>query len=103
MRVYLSGPMSGLPDNNFPAFDAAAERLRTIGYSVVNPAELSRGMDHVILIHGREPACWHNYMAQAIVAMQTVDAIHYLPGWQNSYGARIEAIVAEKMQLKEIL
>jgi tRNA pseudouridine38-40 synthase len=27
MRIYLSGPMRGLPDYNFPAFDAAAQAI----------------------------------------------------------------------------
>ncbi|MWK56955.1 DUF4406 domain-containing protein, partial [Pseudomonas otitidis] len=27
-RIYLSGPMSGLPDENRPAFNAEATRLR---------------------------------------------------------------------------
>ena len=37
--VYLSGPMTGLPDLNFPAFHAAADKLRSQGVQVVNPAE----------------------------------------------------------------
>jgi len=27
-RIYLSGPMTGIADYNFPAFNAAAARLR---------------------------------------------------------------------------
>ena len=37
--IYVSGPMSGLPDLNFPAFHAAAAELRALGHTVVNPAE----------------------------------------------------------------
>ncbi|MGE5607641.1 MAG: DUF4406 domain-containing protein, partial [Bacillota bacterium] len=37
--LYLSGPMSGLPEHNIPAFNAAAARLRRLGFCVVNPAE----------------------------------------------------------------
>lgn len=40
-RIYDSGPMTGLPGLNFPAFDAAAKQLRAAGYDVVNPAELN--------------------------------------------------------------
>ncbi|MBT9158943.1 MAG: hypothetical protein DDT26_00192 [Dehalococcoidia bacterium] len=41
MRIYISGPMTGLHDLNFPAFRDAAAKLRAIGYEVVNPAELN--------------------------------------------------------------
>lgn len=40
-RIYISGPMSGMPEHNFPAFNAEAARLRALGYDVVNPAELN--------------------------------------------------------------
>jgi hypothetical protein len=38
-RLYLSGPMSNLPDLNFPAFHSMAARLRAAGHQVVNPAQ----------------------------------------------------------------
>ena len=40
-RLYLAGPMTGLPELNFPAFHAEAARLRALGYEVVNPAEIN--------------------------------------------------------------
>lgn len=40
-RVYISGPMSGLPDLNFPAFNAAAQQLRELGLDAVNPADIT--------------------------------------------------------------
>lgn len=39
MRLYLAGPMSGLPGFNFPAFHAAAKVLREAGYIIISPAE----------------------------------------------------------------
>ena len=38
-RVYIAGPMTGLPDFNYPAFNAAAAKLRALGLEVLNPAE----------------------------------------------------------------
>ena len=41
-KVYISSKMTGLPDFNFPAFDKKAEELRSMGFNVLNPAEIGR-------------------------------------------------------------
>lgn len=41
MRTYICGPMSGIEALNFPAFHAEARRLRALGHTVVNPAEIN--------------------------------------------------------------
>ncbi|SED31843.1 protein of unknown function [Pseudomonas frederiksbergensis] len=38
-RVYLTGPMTGFEDFNFPAFNKMAADLCACGYVVENPAE----------------------------------------------------------------
>ena len=40
-RLYVAGPMTGKPLLNFPAFNAEADRLRALGYDVVNTAEIN--------------------------------------------------------------
>jgi hypothetical protein len=30
-RIYIAGPMTGLPEFNYPAFNAEAQRLRGLG------------------------------------------------------------------------
>jgi hypothetical protein len=80
--LYLSGPMSGLPENNYPAFHEAAAKLRAAGYTVINPAELG-------LPPGLE---WIDYMRACYVAMMLgkAEALAMLPGWRNSEGATAE-------------
>ena len=41
MKVYISGPMAGIENHNFPQFNALATKLRALGVDVVNPAELN--------------------------------------------------------------
>ena len=40
--IYIAGPMRGIEDFNFPAFDRQEELLEKQGWRVINPAELDR-------------------------------------------------------------
>lgn len=84
-RIYLSGPMSNLPDFNYPTFNAEAARLRALGFHVENPAE------------NPEQPTWEAYMRQAMRQMLTCDTIALLPGWSNSRGATLERYVAQQV------
>lgn len=83
--LYLSGPMSGLPAFNHPAFKAAAAKLRAAGYQVVCPTE-----------NGLPPdAPWDQHMRADIAAMVAqCNAIALLPGWRESKGACLELDIA---------
>ena len=74
MRAYIAGPMSGLPDLNFPAFHEAAARLRAFGWDVVNPAEINPD-------HGMP---WAECMRRDIAQLVTCQGIVLLSGWENS-------------------
>ena len=79
-RLYLAGPMTGLPDFNYPAFHEAAARLRAAGFEVVNPAEDGLPVE----------APWTQHLKLAITKLMTCDAVAILPGWRNSAGAQLE-------------
>jgi hypothetical protein len=87
--IYIAGPMSGLPDLNFPAFHAEAARLRAQGWEVVNPAE----------INPDKHLSWRECMMTDIAALVFCDAVQLLPGWQNSRGATLEHHIAERLGL----
>lgn len=89
-RAYLSGPMSGLPEMNYPAFNAEAERLRALGFHVENPAE------------NPEQSSWEDYMKAAIIQMLSCEVVVMLPGWSESRGALIERELAMRLGLKVI-
>lgn len=95
--VYISGPMTGLADFNFPAFDAAALALRSQGYTVTNPAELSREVQRAC--GDRDPQR-EDFMRADIRALTRCDAIYLLQGWKKSEGARLEYEVANSIGLK---
>lgn len=91
MKIYISGPMSGHDDLNFPAFNEAAALLRSEGHEVVNPAEINSDLD----------ADWLECIICDIKWVATCEAIYMLPGWKESKGAMIERLVAAKLGLKE--
>ena len=84
VRLYLSGPMSGLPDSNYPAFCDMADKLRGAGYLVINPAE------------NQPPPCgtWAGYLKIGLAQLMWCDGVALLDGWQCSKGAKLEAAVA---------
>ena len=47
---YICGPMRGIPQFNFPAFDEAAELARAQGLIIINPAEITYNPCHTISI-----------------------------------------------------
>lgn len=90
MKVYISGPMTGIPDYNFPAFNTAAERWRAEGWEVVNPAEN---------FGGRVDLTRPEYMRLDIQHLLNVDALAVLAGWQRSKGASLEVAIAQELGL----
>ena len=83
-KVYISGPMSGHPELNFPAFHAKAAELRAQGRDVVNPAEIPQP----------DPTSWHECMKADLKQMMDCDTIHMLQGWRHSDGAKMELALA---------
>lgn len=113
MKVYLSGPMRGIKDFNFPAFDAAAAFLRSEGHEVFNPAEKDRD-------HDPKGVSWKSENGDIKAAEDTgvfdrrvairadldyiidhADAIALLPGWNESKGANAELWLARFLDLVE--
>lgn len=90
MKVYVSGPMTGWPDHNFPAFNAAADKLRAAGHDVENPADKG-------IIEGWS---WEDYLRYDLKILCDCDAICLLGEWWASRGARLEQDVAQQLKLK---
>lgn len=92
-KIYIAGPMSGLPELNFPAFHSEAAWLRGMGLEVVNPAEINADLD----------AKWEDCMRADIAQLVTCDGIHMLAGWQQSRGATLEHHIATSLGMKVTL
>lgn len=88
-RIYIAGPMSGLPGSNYDSFHDAAAKLRNAGYEVENPAETR-------LPAGTE---WALFMREGISSLMACDGLALLPGWWASRGAKIEYNLALNLGL----
>lgn len=101
MKAYLAGPMSGIPQFNFPQFCQAAADLRERGWDIVSPAELDDAEDKGAALLSATgdmrdaKKSWGDFLARDVklIADGGIEAIVFLPNWIQSRGARLEATV----------
>jgi hypothetical protein len=83
MKLYLAGPMTGVPEFNYPLFNEVAAKLRAQGHEVFNPAEEDPGLTYrECMTKDMEYLCKH------------ATCICLLPGWEYSPGAKAEHALA---------
>ena len=95
MRIYISGPITGIP-NYRKNFQEAAANLRWRGYdNLINPAEICEVLPP-------EFTTYEEYMNMAMELLQMADAVVLLPGWEKSTGCNRElgyAMATDKLIL----
>ena len=89
--VYLSGPMTGLPDYNRAAFNLRAEAFRAAGYTVNNPAEIS-------VAHGTSKS-YGFYFKRAMRMLLNSDVVYVFGDITESKGAIMELDVAKMAEM----
>ena len=89
MRLYVSGPMSGLAEFNYPAFREATAALREAGFDTTDPSEADVPPG----------APWAAFMRFDIKSVCDAQGVAVLPGWHNSRGAWLEVLVARELGL----
>lgn len=115
MKLYLAGPMRGIPHFNFPAFNAAAAVLRAEGHEVFNPAEKdcerhkhdisadnhSGSEQDLDKKFGYPPGGFLRMALGEDLAWICAEAegIVLLPGWESSKGACAEYYTAKALGL----
>lgn len=86
VRVYISGPMTGIKDFNTPRFNEVAEQLESLGYLTLNPAMIPIGLDY------------EHYMDIDMAILRAADCVVTLERWRGSKGARAELAMANALQ-----
>lgn len=88
--VYISGPMTGYPEFNYPAFNSAAKSIRDLGYEVLNPAEN---------FEGNRDRTREEYMRLDFRHVLKANRVVVLPGHEKSSGSIAEVLMAQQMGL----
>ena len=90
LRIYISGPMTGVDDYNYPQSFKWQVLLEDAGHTVENPAmhdiqRIKKGWRY-------KPEMREELIAEdcELIKSDKVDAIFLLKGYSNSYGARRE-------------
>lgn len=93
MRIYLSGPISGVKDYK-DAFDEVERRLsrKYQGATIYNPAKA-----HAEPLCGKREKTWQEWMQMwiALIVETRPDIGVMLPGWRESKGAVIERTILQ--------
>jgi len=92
-RVYISGPISGIPFNNVPAFVDAERHIRAAGCEPVNPLELAENKGEVE---------YAQLIENDLLALKTCSFILLLRNWQKSPGARAVKALAEAIGIERV-
>jgi hypothetical protein len=108
MRFYIAGPMTGIPEFNFPLFNQVASFLHSRGHTCFNPAErdTDRHPDIDFSCGNVAEVAAQGFSLDDALADDThfickgCDAIYMLPGWEGSNGARAEHTLAFALKRK---
>jgi Domain of unknown function (DUF4406) len=103
MRIYISGPMSGRPELNRPAFELAAKAIRRAGHQPVVPHDIEPA-DHHGPCTGRYLAGQTHrygcYLLADLAGLAECDALYPLAGADESPGARVERAFAVALGIR---
>lgn len=83
MRLYISGPVTGMLDRNQVAFEEAAKALVEAGHAVSVP---TRFVDP-------RTEC-HDAMRICLAELLRCQGVALLPGWERSFGCGVEVAAA---------
>lgn len=98
---YLAGPMTGIPQFNFPLFKMATAKLRAAGYKIISPAEMDSPAVQAAAATSTDGSLVNDTIAgetygeilsrDVRIVIDQIQGIIFLPNWYVSRGAKLEA------------
>ena len=96
---YIAGPMVGVEEYNFPAFDEATAKFKEQGFEVINPSDIARKNAYAKNVGVSELSIRDYALPDLLQLIKKATHIYMLNGWQYSKGAKAEHAVAEWLGL----
>lgn len=75
--IYIAGPITGVPEYWVP-FEQAEDTIRAKGYIPLTPTRIPWDISN------------DKAMKICLAMIEQADAVYFLPGWEESEGARLE-------------
>lgn len=108
--LYLAGPMTGIPQFNFPSFAAMADALRSVGFDVISPHEedhpdvqeaawASPDGDISKLPQGKAGSDPGLTATKNVMDIARAQGVALLPGWHQSSGTIHEVATATRFRI----
>jgi len=106
---YLGGPMTGIPQFNFPRFFEVAKTLRAKGYNIISPAECDDPDTEKAAMESPDGApgsgsangeAWEDFLSRDVILCALPKCVGgiFLEGWHRSSGANVESFVLDRLK-----
>jgi hypothetical protein len=106
MTVYISGAVTGIPNNNKPAFQCvytwigeAGRRCGIENLKIVNPLHVAARLRKSFEAQGRGGPEWSDYMRACIKKLCDATCVYFLKDWAQSDGASLERHIAKRLNI----
>jgi len=89
--IYVSGPMTGYEQFNYPAFERVTKELRELGLAVISPHEINPNDGSV---------SYEDCLRRDLLSLLLCDSMYMMLGWNASKGATLEKHIADCLGFK---
>jgi hypothetical protein len=97
--IYISGPISGMRNNNRRNFEKAAKKLADTftDCRVISPMQIGLAVESDQ--KRPEKPEWADYMRGCVKSLMDATHVYFIKGWQKSRGALLERNIAEGLEI----
>ena len=97
MTIFISGPMHGLPDFNYPMFHKAGDYLKAQGKQFLSPAHGRFGHPRTPPAQGHRPLA-HD-IRHTLKQLLLCDSILMLPNWRDEDDSWLQRDLANNLNM----